>query len=352
NIGVFDRSSALPTGGHLDQSDGTAWMGMYALNMMVIALELARENPTYEDVATKFFEHFAYIADAINSRGLWDEEDGLYHDVLHTDDGNAVPIRARSIVGLIPLLAVTVLPAAVRNRLPDFSRRMDFYLSLRPEVGALVEHIHVVGEQDNYLLSILTPDQLRRVVARLLDEAEFLSPHGVRSLSRFHRDHPLRMDVGGGAAVLDYEPGESTSGLFGGNSNWRGPVWFPINYLLVRALRRFHAYVGDGFEVECPTGSGRLVTLVEASDEIARRLASIFLDDDCGRRPVFGDRDLFQRDPAWHDLIPFHEYFHGDTGAGLGASHQTGWTGLVANLLVERGRQAANPGEESGRLAE
>jgi hypothetical protein len=352
NVGPFDRSAALPFAGVLEQSDGTAWMAMYCLSMLEVALILADHDPTYEDVATKFFEHFTLIALAAHTQGLWDEADGFFYDVLHFADGRAEPLRARSIVGLIPLLAVTVLPAAVRSRLPDFSRRMDLYLSLRPEVAALVEHIHVVGEQENYLLSLLTPDQLRRVVARLLDEAEFLSAHGVRSLSRFHRDHPLRLDLGGGTAVLDYEPGESTSGLFGGNSNWRGPIWFPINYLLHRALRRFHAYLGDGFKVECPTGSGHLVTLIEASDEIARRLTGLFLNDDCSRRPVFGDREPFQGNPAWHDLIPFHEYFHGDTGAGLGASHQTGWTGLVANLLVERGKRAAGPSEEAGRLAE
>jgi hypothetical protein len=243
--------------------------------------------------------------------------------VLHLADGRTEPLRARSVVGLIPLLAVTVLPGAVRRRLPDFSRRMDLSLSLRPEIGPLVEHVHVPGREDSHLLSLVTPDQLRRVVARLLDESEFLSPHGVRSLSRYHRDHPLRLDLGGGLAVLDYEPGESTSGLFGGNSNWRGPVWLPINYLLVSALRSFHAYLGDGFQVECP-GSGRLVTLAQASDELARRLTGLFLEDERGRRPVFGDREPFQTDPAWHDLLPFHEYFHGDTGAGLGASHQNG----------------------------
>jgi hypothetical protein len=212
--------------------------------------------------------------------------------------------------------------------------------------------VHVPGEEDSYLLSVMTPEQLRRVLARMLDPEEFLSPHGIRSLSRFHRDHPLRLDLGTGTAVLDYEPAESTTGLFGGNSNWRGPVWFPINYLLVRALRRFHAYLGDGFTVECPTGSGRMATLAEVSDELAGRLIGTFLDDGCGRRPVFGERELFQRDPAWHDMIPFHEYFHGDTGAGLGASHQTGWTGLVANLVVERGLRRTRSRPETGQLAD
>ncbi len=350
NVGPFDRSAALPFAGHLEQSDGTAWMAMYCLSMLEVALILAAHDPTYEDVATKFFEHFTLIALATHQQGLWDDEDGFFYDVLHFADGSRQRLRARSIVGLIPLLAVTVLPAAVRAALPDFSRRMDFYLHLRPELDALVEHVHVPGQQESYLLSVLTPEQLRRVLARMLDEAEFLSPHGIRSLSRFHLDHPLRLQLGAGTATLDYEPAESTSGLFGGNSNWRGPVWFPINYLLVRALRRFHAYLGGDCQVECPAGSGRQMTLAEAADELARRLVGLFLDD-AGRRPVFGNCALFQADPAWHDLLPFHEYFHGDTGAGLGASHQTGWTGLVANLLVERGLREANPGQEEGRLA-
>jgi hypothetical protein len=352
NVGPFDRSAALPFAGHLEQSDGTAWMAMYCLSMLEVALILADHDPTYEDVATKFFEHFTLIALAVHQQGLWDEPDGFFYDALHFVDGRLESLRARSIVGLIPLLAVTVLPAEVRAHLPDFSRRMDFYLHLRPELDALVEHVHVPGRQESYLLSVATPEQLRRVLARMLDTREFLSPHGVRSLSRFHQDHPLHLDLGGGTASLDYEPGESTSGLFGGNSNWRGPVWFPINYLLVRALRRFHAYLGDGFQVECPTGSGNLLTLEEVADELAGRLVRVFLNDGCGQRPVFGARELFQRDPAWHDLLPFHEYFHGDTGAGLGASHQTGWTGLVANLIVERGLREANPGPEAGRLAE
>jgi hypothetical protein len=229
---------------------------------------------------------------------------------------------------------------------------MSFYLNLRPEVHEVVEHVRVPGAGESYLLSVATPEQIRRVMSRMLDPQEFLSPFGVRSLSRFHHDHPLRLDLGAGVAQLDYEPGESTSGLFGGNSNWRGPVWFPINYLLVRALRRIHAYLGDDFKVECPTGSGRLATLAEVADELSRRLVSLFLDDGCGRRPVFGDSEAFQRGRQWHDMIPFHEYFHGDTGAGLGASHQTGWTGLVANLIVERGLRESDERSEIGRLAD
>jgi hypothetical protein len=245
-----------------------------------------------------------------------------------------------------------VLPAAVRTRLPDFSARMDFYLHTRPDLDALIEHMHVPGQQDSYLLSVATPVQLRRVLARMLDENEFLSPHGIRSLSRYHHDHPLRIDLGGGTSTLDYEPAESTSGLFGGNSNWRGPVWFPINYLLVGALRRFHAYLGHDCEMMCPTGTGPFKTLGEVADELARRLVGVFLNDASGRRPVFGGYELFQCDPAWHDLIPFHEYFHGDTGAGLGASHQTGWTGLVANLLAERAHRESAPGHDNGSLTE
>ena len=349
NVGPFDRSAALPFQGHLEQSDGTAWMAMYCLSMLEVALILAGHDSTYEDVATKFFEHFTLIAVAMNRQGLWDERDGFFYDVLHFSDGRLVPLRARSIVGLIPLLAVTVLPTALRARLPDFSRRMDWYLHSRPELHEVVEHIHVPGEQESYLLSIMKPVQLRQVLARMLDETEFLSPYGVRSLSQFHRDHPLQIDLGSGVATLDYEPGESTSGLFGGNSNWRGPVWLPINHLICEGLRRFHVYLGDDFKVECPTGSGRLVTLRQVADELARRLVSLFLDQD-GRRPVFGCSEKFQNDPAWHDLIPFAEYFHGDTGVGLGASHQTGWTGLVADEIVERGRP--NGGRREGSIGD
>ena len=334
NVGPFDRSAALPFAGHLEQSDGTAWMAMYCLSLLQVALILAEHDPTYEDVATKFFEHFTLIAIATHEQGLWDDEDGFYYDVLHFLDGRRQPLKARSIVGLIPQLAVTVLPDHVRRQLPDFSRRMDFYLHSRPELHRVVDHVHLPGEQDSYLLSVVKPDQLRRVLTRMLDEQEFLSPHGLRSLSRFHRDHPLEVELGAGVAVLDYEPAESTSGLFGGNSNWRGPIWMPINYLVLGALRRFHAYLGDDFRVECPTGSGRMLNLLEVSAELGRRLVALFADD-AGRRPVLGCCELFQRDPAWHDLVPFHEYFDGDTGAGLGASHQTGWTGLVGAIIAE-----------------
>jgi hypothetical protein len=339
NIGPFDRSMALPLAGHLEQSDGTAWMAMYCLSMLEVALILAGHDPTYEDVATKFLEHFTLIALAMNEQGLWDGEDGFYYDLIHFTDGGQMPLRARSIVGLIPLFAVTVLPAALRATLPDFSRRMDWYLHSRPDLHDVVEHVHIPGEQESYLLSIMKPDRLRRVLTRMLDEAEFLSPYGVRSLSRFHHNHPLQVDLGSGVATLDYEPGESTSGLFGGNSNWRGPIWFPINHLICTGLRSFHAYLGDDYKVECPTGSGRQVSLASVADELEHRLASLFLDRD-GRRPVFGCYEKFQVDAAWHGLIPFHEYFHADTGAGLGASHQTGWTGLVASQIADRVHRA------------
>jgi hypothetical protein len=300
-----------------------------------MALTLADHDDTYEDVATKFFEHFTLIAVAMNRQGLWDETDGFFYDTIHGDDGSLTPIRARSMVGLVPLMAVTVLEPAVISKLGDFRGRMEWYTHNRPEVQSVVEHCHVPGHRDRQLLSIVQPDKLRRILGYLLDEQEFLSPHGLRSVSRHHAEHPFVLGVSGGQmARVDYEPGESRTGLFGGNSNWRGPVWFPLNHLVVQGLRRFHAYLGDDFTVECPTGSGRLLHLGAVADEICARLVSIFRDQR-GRRPVFGDTRLLQQDPAWHDLLLFHEYFHGDTGAGLGASHQTGWTGLVADMLAE-----------------
>ncbi len=336
NIGPFDRSAALPADGHLEQSDGTAWMAMYCQNLLEIALCLAEQDHTYEDIATKFFEHYTLIAQAMNQQGLWDETDGFYYDVLRLSDGSRVPLRVRSAVGLIPLVAVTVLrPESVRH-LDDFRRRMDWYTHHEPGIDQVVGHIHRRGRGDSRLLSIVDPERLRRILGRMLDESEFLAPHGLRALSRYHRDHPLAIDLGGRVARVDYEPGESTSGLFGGNSNWRGPIWFPLNYLILEGLRRFHAHLGDDFRVECPTGSGRNLTLLEVADELRRRLVSLFVNDPSGRRPVFGDEPLFQRDPVWHGLIPFHEYFHGETGKGLGASHQTGWTGLVADLIANR----------------
>jgi hypothetical protein len=337
NIGPFDRS-ALPVSGRLEQSDGTAWMAMYCQNLLELALLLAEHDPTYEDLATKFFEHFALIASALNDKGLWNEEDGFYYDVLKLGDGSAIPLRARSVVGLLPLAAVTTLGPATMARLSDFMQRVEWFTKNRREGREVVQHTGSSAHAGWRMLSIVDEERLRRLLSVMLDESEFLSPHGLRALSAYHRDHPLEVHVDGVSATLDYEPGESTSGLFGGNSNWRGPVWFPVNYLLLESLRVYHRYLGDGFRVECPTGSGRFLNLAEVADELGGRLTAIFLEREDGTRPVFGGYERFQRDGAWHDLLPFHEYFHGDTGAGLGASHQTGWTGLVADLIIRRGR--------------
>ncbi|HEX6487656.1 MAG TPA: glucosidase [Candidatus Dormibacteraeota bacterium] len=336
NIGPFDRSQGLPVPGHLQQSDGTAWMATYCLSLLEVALRLAMYDDTYEDIATKFFEHFTLIALAMDQQGLWDEQDGFYYDVLHPDAGGHIPVRARSLVGLIPLCAVTVLEPEMLEKLPNFAQRMDWYVEHRPDVHDLIEHMHRMGMRDRQLVSVVSPERLRRVLGRMLDETEFLSTGGIRSLSRYHAEHPLQMNVGGAMLSLDYEPAESRSGLFGGNSNWRGPVWFPLNYLLFEALQRFYACLGDSFTVECPVGSGRQLNLDEVARELSGRLIGLFLERPDGSRPVFGGYTLFQQDAAWHDLIPFHEYFHGDTGAGLGASHQTGWTGLVAHLIASR----------------
>jgi hypothetical protein len=337
NIGPFDRS-ALPVDGRLEQSDGTAWMAMYCQNLLELALLLAQHDPTYEDLATKFFEHFALIASALNEMGLWNEDDGFYYDVLHAGNGAVVPLRARSAVGLLPLAAVTTLGPGTLARLPEFASRVAWFTKHRPEARAVVQHMESEEHAGWRMLSIVDDERLRRILGAMLDPEEFLSDHGLRALSRFHAANPLQVSVDRVSATLDYEPAESTSGLFGGNSNWRGPIWFPINYLLVETLRVYHRYLGDAFTVECPTASGRYLTLAGVADELSRRLVGIFLEREDGTRPVFGGYELFQRDPAWHGLIPFHEYFHGDTGAGLGASHQTGWTGLVADLIVRRGR--------------
>ncbi|HXZ99840.1 MAG TPA: glucosidase [Candidatus Binatia bacterium] len=341
NIGPFDRSSPPPVRGRLEQSDGTAWMAMYCLGLLEIALILADHDPTYQDIATKFVEHFTLIAVAMNRQGLWDQSDGFFYDAIHGEDGGVTPLRVRSMVGLVPLMAVTVLEPEVLAKLHDFRARLEWYTHNRPEVQSVVEHCHVPGHLDRLLLSIVDPDKLRRILGYLLDEQEFLSPCGLRSVSRWHAEHPFVLDLpGGGQARVDYEPGESRTGLFGGNSNWRGPVWFPLNYLVIQGLRRFHRYLGDGFTVECPTGSGRQRHLGAVADEICDRLVAIFRETG-GRRRVFGEVEMFQGDPAWHDLLPFHEYFNGDTGAGLGASHQTGWTGLVADIIASR---AVTPG--------
>jgi hypothetical protein len=335
NIGPFDRTSLPPIPGHLDQADGTAWMAMYCLNLLELALVLAEHNDTYEDVATKFFEHFVYIAAAMNERGLWDEEGGFYHDVLHGDDGSVVCIRARSVVGLMPICATTTLGDATLQRLPGFAVRLRWFTSNQPEAAEAVQ-LGRAGSGEQRLLAIVGPDRLRRLLGPMLDEQEFLSPHGLRALSRHHLANPLRLHLGEQMLTLDYEPGESASGQFGGNSNWRGPVWMPVNYLLIEALRRYAPYLGADFTVECPTGSGTQLTLDAVADAISDRLIALFLPDAQGRRPLFGGDERFQSDPAFRDTLLFHEYFHGDTGKGLGASHQTGWTGLVADLLLRR----------------
>jgi hypothetical protein len=338
NIGPFDRSK-LPVDGVLEQSDGTAWMAMYCQDLLELALALTEHDRVYEDLATKFFEHFALIASALNDQGLWDEEGGFFCDVLRTG-GASIPLRARSVVGLLPLAAVTTLGPATLARLPDFTQRLQWFMDNRPEGHAVVAHLRSPVHDGWRMLAIADEPRLRRLLTAMLDPDEFLSDHGLRALSRRHRDQPLVIDIAGITDTLGYEPGESRSGLFGGNSNWRGPVWFPINFLLIETLRVYHRFLGDGFAVECPTGSGQLMSLAEVADELSARLVSIFCERGGGdrRRPVFGDYRLLQEDPAWHDLIPFHEYFHGDTGAGLGASHQTGWTGLVANLIIARRR--------------
>jgi hypothetical protein len=342
NIGVFNRSEPLPSGEFIEQADGTGWMAMYSLNLMAIALELARQDSAYEDVASKFWEHFLYIANAMTHLGddgaaMWDEEDGFFYDVLHLPDGRHTPVRARSAVGWIPLFAVETLEPRLLERLHGFRRRMDWFIENRPDLTHNVASMKIPGRGERKLLSIVTPAQLRTILKRILDEKEFLSPFGIRSLSRAHAEHPYVLTCDGSENRVDYEPGESTTGLFGGNSNWRGPVWFPLNYLLIESLQKFHHYLGDDFQVECPTGSGRMLSLWGVAAEISRRLSRLFLNDENGRRPADGGNPLFAADPHWRDLVQFYEYFHGDTGAGLGASHQTGWTAIVAKLLQQSG---------------
>ena len=342
NIGVFNRSDPLPTGGYIEQSDGTSWMAMYTLNLLAIALELAKEESCYEDLASKFWEHFVYIAHAMNHRGrnsmgLWDEEDGFFYDVLKLPDGSQFPMKVRSLVGLIPLFAVETLEPEVLDRLPDFKRRLEWFIDNRPDLTEHLACMRTQGAGERRLLSIADGDQLRSILKYMLDECEFLSPYGIRSLSQFHQESPYALRVNGTEHRVDYEPGESSSGLFGGNSNWRGPVWFPVNFLLVESLQKFHHYLGNDFKVEFPTGSGNMKTLWDVAGELSRRVTSIFLRDEKGRRPVFGNIDKFQTDPHWRDLMLFHEYFHGDSGSGVGASHQTGWTGVVTKLMQQSG---------------
>jgi hypothetical protein len=344
NIGVFDRSRPLPTGGSLEQADGTAWMAFFCATMLSISLELARENPATEDMASKFFEHFIAIADAINRHGgtgLWNEEDGFYYDQLRVD-GRTVPLRIRSLVGLIPLLAVEVLDDDTIRSLAGFRRRLDWFLANRSDLHSQISYCPYLESHEGHchrLLAIPSREKLERVLRYLLDEREFLSPHGIRSVSAVHRERPYVFRVDGRDYRVDYEPAESATALFGGNSNWRGPVWFPINYLLIEALERYHHFYGDGLRVECPTGSGTLMNLEEVARELSARLARIFLPDERGRRPCHGEDPRYADDPHWRDLLLFHEYFHGDTGRGLGASHQTGWTALVVQNLRELARR-------------
>ncbi|MGE0441281.1 MAG: glucosidase [Gemmatimonadales bacterium] len=354
NIGVFDRSAPLPTGGFINQADGTAWMAMYSLNLMRIALELSKHNPVYQDIATKFFEHFLHIAEAMTRMGgegpgLWDEADRFYYDVLQAP-GLMTPLRVRSMVGLIPLFAVDTLDQELLAAAPEFAKRLDWYLNYRPDLAALVGRWNVPGAGDRRLLSLVPGERIKPILQRLLDETEFLSPFGVRALSRFHHDNPYSFRVGDHELTVTYQPAESDSGLFGGNSNWRGPIWMPVNYLLIESLQKFHHYYGDSLTVECPTGSGRHLTLDQVAAELTRRLAAIFLKDAAGRRPVLAYHPKLERDPRFRDQVLFHEYFHGDTGRGVGASHQTGWTGLIAKLLMPRA--AAPTGRPRTRRAE
>jgi hypothetical protein len=338
NIGVFDRSAPLPGGGYLEQADGTAWMALFSQNMLQIAVELASEHSTYEELACKFFEHFLWIASAMNKttggrEQMWDEEDGFFYDLLRTPDGRATRLKVRSMVGLLPLCASTVFEAGVGRRLPGFMARATWFAKRHPELIAEITHPGEPGVNGRHLLALLNQDKLRRLLSRMLDEGEFLSDYGIRSISRYHLDHPYHFRAGDQDFRVDYLPGESNSGLFGGNSNWRGPIWMPTNALLIRALLQLYRYYGDGFTVECPTGSGNRMNLFEVSKEIGRRMSSIFLKNDLGKRPVYGGTPKFQTDPHWRDNILFYEYFHGDNGAGIGASHQTGWTGIIARVM-------------------
>ncbi len=342
NIGVFDRSQPLPTGGHLEQSDGTSWMGMYCLNMLAMALELSREDPAYEDVASKFFEHFVYIAHAINVHGtdglaLWDEEDGFFYDALRLPSGEQHYLKVRSLVGLIPLFAVETLEPELIARLPGFQRRMQWFLQNMPGFASRVDSSQSAPDGPRHLLSLVDRKQLVRILGYMVNTEEFFSPYGIRALSKYHAGNPYILSVNGTEHRVDYEPGESQTGVFGGNSNWRGPIWFPTNFLMIESLQKFHYYYGDEFRVECPSGSGQQMTLWQVGAEISRSLTHIFLRDDQGGRPAHGLDHKYRDDPWWRDLILFYEYFHGETGAGLGASHQTGWTGLVAKLLEQTG---------------
>lgn len=338
NIGVFDRSAQLPTGGYIEQSDGTSWMAMFTLNMMRMSLELAKENPTYQSLATKFFEHFLYIAGAISNEGidLWDEEDEFFYDVLHTPDNRRTPMKIRSMVGLIPLFAVEVLDAEVFESNPEFTKRLEWFLKNRPDLAGLISRWGKEGKGQRHLLSLLRGHRMKRILKRMLDESEFLSPYGIRALSKEYDENPFKFHANGNEFSLRYTPGEGDTALFGGNSNWRGPIWFPVNYLLIESLQRFHHYYGDDFKIEHPTGSGQKKTLKEIANDLSERMIDIFRKDKDGNRPVYAHYSKLQNDPHFNNYLLFYEYFHGDNGRGVGATHQTGWTGLVAKLIQPR----------------
>jgi hypothetical protein len=360
NIGVFDRSQPLPTGGYLEQADGTAWMALYCQNMLEICLELAMDDPTYEPMALKFMEHFLWIAGSMDRIGenqdeLWDEEDGFFYDLLHLPDGTAGRLKVRSMVGLLPLCATSITSRDRIEKFPRLRQKVAQFVQKHPELVANIFPPDRAGRDGGYLLAVVTEQKLRRILFRMLDETWFLSPYGIRSLARYHLANPYEFDVHGVEYTVRYEPAESQTGLFGGNSNWRGPVWFPINVLIIRALLGFYRYFGDDFRIECPTGSGKLMTLQEVAMDLSQRLTRIFLKDVNGRRPVYGATEKFQRDPLWRDNILFFEYFHGDNGAGLGASHQTGWTATVARMLqlahMKAGENIAATPSNNGALA-
>jgi hypothetical protein len=338
NIGVFDRSAQLPTGGYLSQADGTAWMGMYAVNMLAIAVELAAHDKNYEHLANKFFQHFLYIADAINAeragdKGLWHEQDQFYYDQLYLPSGESVPLRVRSAVGMVPIYATAVMNIDVLEHLPQLRARVSWFVENRPELAANVAKMDSGGMSHRRLMAFVSPDRLRMLLRRFFSEDEFLSPHGLRMLSKAHQTDPFVLNVGGASFRVDYEPAESTSGSFGGNSNWRGPVWFPLNYLFIESLQKFHHFLGDDYTIEFPTGSGHYLTLWDISQELSQRLISVFRTDENGKRPF--QASAIEQSEHWREHILFHEYFHGDTGKGLGASHQTGWTALVAKLIQQ-----------------
>ncbi|HKF62292.1 MAG TPA: glucosidase [Dongiaceae bacterium] len=354
NIGVFDRSAPLPTGGYLEQADGTAWMALFCQNMIEIAAELTKNNLSYADMALKFAEHFLWIANALihaGDTGMWDEEDGFFYDVLRLPDGRAERLKVRSMVGLLPLCAVTVFDGKLLDSDPELRKRYTRFLDARPGLRAFIHDPLKIGQANRRLASALDEKKLRRVLATMLDEKEFLGPYGIRALSRFHEEHPYVFEVGGQTYGVSYLPAESDTGMFGGNSNWRGPIWMPVNALIIRALLQYHMYYGDDFLIECPTGSGRRMNLYQVAQEIGRRLTSIFLRDKNGRRPVYGGSRKFQEDPHWRDLILFYEYFHGDSGAGLGASHQTGWTGVIARIMHLFATSTSEQFLELGRIA-